>query len=1294
MATILIRSFALSLFLVCSFSKSIYHRSDVRNLVTCYSVLSERLGSVTLDLRKRNHDQCVWEINVESAISLSVYIRSLGRMASSKFVDVSLYNQHPATTNQLPLVVWKGKEEIDFAETFDTSQLWIVVHCSNAETAELNIVLDYVAHTVNNISTCTLNLDTHSISGRLNFKSSSLGSKARLKCHPGYIMINGNGDLECKVENGQLVWSGDNAICDSGCKHPRSVQHATYEIEYSKAYIDMPHGKSSSVVKYSCSSLYQMIGEGVTRCQHDINGLPKWSHPPPLCLAQDCSSTYILTSKAGTIFSPKSTGGGLKGGSLNCKWEIMAHNSDISVKVMYSDLPSGDGVNLVVSDAESRPLLTLSGTTSGVRNVRSSSLKLTVVYIGPKEDVENHSGFLLEYLLVPQKARNRRAIEALAGPSSTDSSTVSTDVTTDDVSAGQESTFSTILQISAVPTQTTPVVSPSTSVVQSPMTTQANSPSTSTQQPFIAPLTTSTISPALQTSDTPSFQTDVLETTNKRTDIIQPTEYIPDITSLVNNDSSSPLFLSSSTTVETNSTDNPILINTGAVILADINTTLATENSESSGDGWKIALGIIMSIIGICLIALGGYIFYRKRYPVRMIIGREFGKFSNPIYDRSRRPVSLVVEDADEYFARNTGAVTPDDLNPVNQNFHYVNQAFVNEEDDEEKDRKFIQKKQWMFSKQDETLSSRPLSEITLSSYSSEGNDNSDGKPPPKSDSTDSMDKEMERLLSKQQRTPRIKPKRKKLQARLSSSSIETLSDTASISESLDLQEGQLSSIDTASQDHEITSETYNQKLEESNDTAESNINKGSNYMKIVKLIFEQPSFEEVCAEARSRSRSLTFEPNLPEKRMRSYSVDPFKSARKSSFTGTPENVQTVLEDIHQVTVEMLGRSTTSISSIISESSIIDESMLEGLPETARERCLSMTSQNSNRHLVTDLDTDSIGGSSHKSDLNTNDSPLSESKQSVEDTLRLQITSENMNGSIVNDISRDEDFTEEDEDEEEDVAPCLTERTDYESADVQKMASLDDMEAPETSKLVQIDEVDDEKYHLEKQYSIDLSISSRSSSLSVSSGQSVSTITDSESGDHMSYSFENTGLTGAIETERNESQQKVEETSSVLLPEREPLHVSFSELPPPPSPSPIPSTEDSVVFNRFLSSELAPEISAKIPSITRLEISESSSDTSDVERPRVTLSPTAVQMEQSLDSLSSSDDEDAAHKRAKLTVEDIADVLDVISDSESGTHEEIQVSKPTDTNADIYADIVENDALILQSDASVDDIDV
>ncbi|KAK0056696.1 CUB and sushi domain-containing protein 3 [Biomphalaria pfeifferi] len=1283
MATILIRSFALSLFLVCSFSISINHRSDVRNLVTCYSVLSDRLGSVTLDLRKRNHDQCVWEINVESAISLSVYIRSLGRMASSKFVDVSLYNQHPATTNQIPLVVWKGKEEIDFAETFDTSQLWIIVHCSNAETAELNIVLDYATHTVNNISTCTLNLDTHSISGRLNFKSSSLGSKARLKCHPGYIMINGNGELECKVENGQLVWSGDNAICDSGCKHPMSVQHATYEIEYSKAYIEMPHGgKSSSVVKYSCSSLYQMIGEGVTRCQHDINGLPKWSHPPPLCLAQDCSTTYTLTSKTGTIFSPKSTGGGLKGGSLNCKWEILAHNSDINVTVLYSDLPSGDGVNLVVSDAESRPLLTLSGTTSGVRNVISGSLKLTVMYIGPKKDVENHSGFLLEYLLVPQKARNKRATQNLADPSSIDSSTVNTNVTTDGVSA-----FSTILPISAVPTQTTTVVSASTSVVQSPMTTQANSPSTSPQQPFI--------SPALQTSDTPSFQTDVLETTNQRTDIIQPTEYIPDITALVNKDSSLPLFLSSSTTVETNTTDTPILINTGAVILADINTTLATavpENSESSSDGWKIALGIILSIIGICLIALGGYISYRKKYPVRMIIGREFGKFSNPIYDRSKRPVSLVVEDADEYFARNTGAVTPDDLNPVNQNFHYVNQAFVNEEDDEEKDRKFIQKKQWMFSKQDETLSSRPLSEITLSSYSSEGNDNSDGKPPPKSDSTDSMDKEMERLLSKQQRTPRIKPKRKKLHTRLSSSSIETLSDTASMSESLDLQEGQLGSIDTASQDHEITSETYNQKLEENNNAAESNINKGSNYMKIVKLIFEQPSFEEVCAEARSRSRSLTFEPNLPEKRMRSYSVDPFKSARKSSFTGAPENVQIVLEDIHKVTVEMLGRSTTSISSIISESSIIDESMLEGLPITARERCLSMTSQNSNRHLVTDLDTDSIGGSSHKSDLNTNDSPLTESKQSVEDTLRLQITSENSNGSKVNEINRDEDFTE--EDEEEDVAPCLTERTDYESADVQKMASLDDMEAPETSKLVQIDEVDDEEYHLEKQYSIDVSLSSRSSSLSVSSGQSVSTITDSESGDHMSYSFENTGLTGAIETERNESQQIVEETSSVLLPEREPVHVSFSELPPPPLPSPIPSTEDSVVFNRFLSSDLAPEISAKIPSITRLEISESSSDTSDVERPRVTLSPTAVQMEQSLDSLSSSDDEDAEHKRAKLTVEDIANVLDVISDSVSGTHEEIQVSKPTDTNADNYADIVENDALILRSDASVDDIDV
>ncbi|BFZ09537.1 hypothetical protein BsWGS_12576 [Bradybaena similaris] len=126
-------------------------------------------------------------------------------------------------------------------------------------------------------------------------------------------------------------------------------------------------------------------------------------------------------------------------------------------------------------------------------------------------------------------------------------------------------------------------------------------------------------------------------------------------------------------------------------------------SKDEPNDDWKIAVGVAVPVLAAIGFFVGIYICYRKKYPVRMIIGREFGKFSNPNYPSRNHTPSLVREDADFFFSSNrtSTSVPSREFNPVNKKIMHDNMVIVRHEndDEEEKERKFLQSKSWLFKK-------------------------------------------------------------------------------------------------------------------------------------------------------------------------------------------------------------------------------------------------------------------------------------------------------------------------------------------------------------------------------------------------------------------------------------------------------------------------------------------------------------------------------------------------------------------------------------------------------------------
>ncbi|XP_021364618.1 uncharacterized protein LOC110457601 [Mizuhopecten yessoensis] len=74
-----------------------------------------------------------------------------------------------------------------------------------------------------------------------------------------------------------------------------------------------------------------------------------------------------------------------------------------------------------------------------------------------------------------------------------------------------------------------------------------------------------------------------------------------------------------------------------------------TEPDDSSDvDVPAIAAGVTVSVVLLIIAGVALYIWYRKKFPVRMIIGKDFGKFTNPAYSRKSSTATLTRQDSFE----------------------------------------------------------------------------------------------------------------------------------------------------------------------------------------------------------------------------------------------------------------------------------------------------------------------------------------------------------------------------------------------------------------------------------------------------------------------------------------------------------------------------------------------------------------------------------------------------------------------------------------------------------------------
>ncbi|XP_063405182.1 dentin sialophosphoprotein-like [Mytilus trossulus] len=69
---------------------------------------------------------------------------------------------------------------------------------------------------------------------------------------------------------------------------------------------------------------------------------------------------------------------------------------------------------------------------------------------------------------------------------------------------------------------------------------------------------------------------------------------------------------------------------------------VALPKSKKGGSAVAIAVGVIVPILILTIIGVVVYKWYRRKYPVRMVLGKNFSKFQNPVYNKKTSTLSLV----------------------------------------------------------------------------------------------------------------------------------------------------------------------------------------------------------------------------------------------------------------------------------------------------------------------------------------------------------------------------------------------------------------------------------------------------------------------------------------------------------------------------------------------------------------------------------------------------------------------------------------------------------------------------
>ncbi|GFR88288.1 hypothetical protein ElyMa_006096700 [Elysia marginata] len=445
-------------------------------------------------------------------------------------------------------------------------------------------------------------------------------------------------------------------------------------------------------------------------------------------------------------------------------------------------------------------------------------------------------------------------------------------------------------------------------------------------------------------------------------------------------------------------------------------------NSEdNSVDDGIIAACVVVPLVALVLILVGGYFWYRRRYPVRMIIGRDVSKFTNPKYALPKREATLVRNDAERFFKQTDDDFEDSDnvtleMNPVSARWgQYDNPGYQGDDgdhvgvvggskyddDDDEEERKFRERKSWLFRRSEdkginENMRGNAVDVESIGSGDSEVSEkkvlseSQTGKIKQNNHSADgnSITSDISELLNEQEITPR-RPRRGLSKGTTTESSSTTESIVSAHSTAKDAEKNTsepLTTGDTTKSDEDDKTDSTVPKSEEN----ASGVKEESSVMKTAKVIFEQPSLEQVMAEVKARSRSLSVGTIRVElnSRQRSYSVDPSKSARKCSLHDetilaayaksvaarkileTPVSSASSYHSMDSSKQPLTAQSSLSASivgeeikvkvssnaSTVSGGSSLSIHSIDGSDTEDRHRGLSLASTNSNPHLITDLD--------------------------------------------------------------------------------------------------------------------------------------------------------------------------------------------------------------------------------------------------------------------------------------------------------------------------------------------------
>ncbi|XP_036355192.1 serine-rich adhesin for platelets-like [Octopus sinensis] len=403
-----------------------------------------------------------------------------------------------------------------------------------------------------------------------------------------------------------------------------------------------------SIIDFSCNPGYTIIGESKALCVwNNVSGSLEWSSAIPSCVLYTCSEdNKTRNSTSGIIISPKSLNGTISQ-YQNCTWII---NNSIpgtytNLTLLYYHFPvdpvrpvflrfvevSSNGSEILLKDFHNNSLES--------ETFISNSEQTKVYYRGPVLPAVAYKGFEVVYWMQETSESDTKPDEEISNTTLATNTTIdasatiattntTTNATTDIIDITTDATIDTT---TTTTTTTTTVTTTATTSAPTPTPTPTTTTTTITTSTTVTPTTNNTT--AIATNDTiptwPSYPTS--STTGKPTDSgssqrrqpITPTDKVP-----------------------------------GKIDVYVGNDTLAGTKPPVPApkvDVGAIVIGVTLPVLILMGIGIAVYIWYRKKYPVRMILGKEFQNFTNPLYVKSTNsveinitshtPASLVVKD-------------------------------------------------------------------------------------------------------------------------------------------------------------------------------------------------------------------------------------------------------------------------------------------------------------------------------------------------------------------------------------------------------------------------------------------------------------------------------------------------------------------------------------------------------------------------------------------------------------------------------------------------------------------------